>query len=669
MADNEELEIIDEKEPEKKAKTITITLPSFSLPKFNKNKKKKKTEKKKEVSLYEEDGITPVDPSLFENPVTAARAALAEVLSEQEGGDSVNVPEDLHTIPSYGNTAEDAVEITGENAPEAPAREVSYSAIEAFGSSETAEEFASEESFVAAEQEHASAEEIIAQAKGETKAADAPSQPAEDAESNEQAAPMIPDFVQNIPAGEDADYSSEDSDADENAEASSKAKFKKPDIKKPDIKMPDVKGALSKVDWKGIGDTIKRFFLRIGHFIADHKFYFIAGLLLVVAILLVIFGITSRDEEPSTNASGRFAVNKYEDVNALMEKYHTAYANGDVDTILSIADPVSDAEQSYIKFFSDYIEEYRNITVYTKQGLNKGSYLVSVTTDMKFEDVETTAAALEFFYVQTDDEGNLYIDNLYSSFNTSNEELDQDATIKELVQNYENSEEVQELAAQVNESCNASLASDTALDDLINTTLQDAISNWAVDYVAKVEEERIAAQEQAEAEAEEKAKAEQEAQAKAIQEADDADTENVYTNSSNVNVRAEADANSEKLGSLAKDTDLIRYSFSDNGWSKIDYNGQVAYVRSEYLDVRVDESEQENAEDGATDDTYHEGDEIILPNTVNIRKSASETSDKVAVAYVGDKIKVVMCYAEGWTKVKYGNHEGYIKTELLSEEE
>ena len=60
-----------------------------------------------------------------------------------------------------------------------------------------------------------------------------------------------------------------------------------------------------------------------------------------------------------------------------------------------------------------------------------------------------------------------------------------------------------------------------------------------------------------------------------------------------------------------------------------------------------------------------EGTEITLSNTTNIRSSMSETADKVGVAYSGEKVTVVMSYAEGWTKVTWKNKTGYIKTDLL----
>ena len=43
----------------------------------------------------------------------------------------------------------------------------------------------------------------------------------------------------------------------------------------------------------------------------------------------------------------------------------------------------------------------------------------------------------------------------------------------------------------------------------------------------------------------------------------------------------------------------------------------------------------------------------------------SETSDRIGTAYSGEKVTVIMSYAEGWTKVKWNGKEGYIKSEYL----
>ncbi len=77
-----------------------------------------------------------------------------------------------------------------------------------------------------------------------------------------------------------------------------------------------------------------------------------------------------------------------------------------------------------------------------------------------------------------------------------------------------------------------------------------------------------------------------------------------------------------------------------------------------------DETEDDNA-NAATGIGFSAGDKITLHQTVNVRESMSETASKVAVAYAGDTVEVVMSYSEGWTKVVYKGKTGYIKTDLL----
>ena len=54
-----------------------------------------------------------------------------------------------------------------------------------------------------------------------------------------------------------------------------------------------------------------------------------------------------------------------------------------------------------------------------------------------------------------------------------------------------------------------------------------------------------------------------------------------------------------------------------------------------------------------------------LRSTAKNEQYRCETADKVGVAYAGEKVTVVMSYAEGWTKVTWKNKTGYIKTDLL----
>ena len=106
-----------------------------------------------------------------------------------------------------------------------------------------------------------------------------------------------------------------------------------------------------------------------------------------------------------------------------------------------------------------------------------------------------------------------------------------------------------------------------------------------------------------------------------------------------------------------------------DGWSRIDYsNGTQGYVKSEYLSTEAPaatsepEAEQPSASAGGA---LQEGAVITIQQSVNIRKSMGEDAEKIATAFAGEKVTVIMSYAEGWTKVTYGDKTGFIKTELL----
>ena len=183
-------------------------------------------------------------------------------------------------------------------------------------------------------------------------------------------------------------------------------------------------------------------------FIREHIRYFAAGALVVVLILVLAMCakpkgsdsdvVVNANATESTQATEEaYQVDANENINALITQYYTAYAAGDVTTLSSIATPISANEQSYIGLFSQYVDEYQNIKCYTKTGLDANSYLVSVSMEIKFTGVDTTAPGLDFFYVRTNDDGTLYIDNLYSQYNLANQENALDTSVQSLIGQFE----------------------------------------------------------------------------------------------------------------------------------------------------------------------------------------------------------------------------------------
>lgn len=70
--------------------------------------------------------------------------------------------------------------------------------------------------------------------------------------------------------------------------------------------------------------------------------------------------------------------------------------------------------------------------------------------------------------------------------------------------------------------------------------------------------------------------------------------ETVYANDS-VNVRASYSTSSTLLGSLEKGDSVTRTGRGDNGWSRVSYNGQTAYIKSSFLTTEKPEESNNKA--------------------------------------------------------------------------
>ena len=244
------------------------------------------------------------------------------------------------------------------------------------------------------------------------------------------------------------------------------------------------------------------------------------------------FGSASGDAAGSGDASGdyvyeEFEVDAYEEINTLMTSYYTAYADGDMDTLTRLASPLSDFEQSYIQVMSEYVESYNDITVYTKSGLDEDSYIVSVSMMMKFVDVETEAPGIETFYIQKNEDGEWYINNLYSWFNYSSGTLEADEAIVNRISAYESETNVVELFSQIETSYNVALENDEALATMVQVTVPEAISKWAAEYTQEDTQtagEETASDEEASSEEEET----EQADADETESDDESETGTVY---------------------------------------------------------------------------------------------------------------------------------------------
>ena len=418
-------------------------------------------------------------------------------------------------------------------------------------------------------------------------------------------------------------------------------------------KFGEVKDKLKNIDIKKMVEFVKK-----------NVRYFTAGALFVVLVVILVnftapTGLNESNANEATEATvtvETFQENAYPEINTLIESYYTAYAAGDIATLNTLATPISANEQGYISLYSQYVESYQNMVYYTKSGLDANSYMVNVYVEVKFEGVETLAPGLDFFYVRTNEDGTLYIDNLYSQYNMRQNENALDTSVEALINEYEKQADVIALLQDVQQKYESTVASDEALANMITVTIPNAISEWVATIINQEPTTEEVAEEQPEEEVPVEEQPSEETPEEVVDEPEA--TSETVTATSTVNVRSAADQSSSKLGQVESGTTLTRIG-TDGEWSIVEYNGSTGYIKSEYLTTGTVE------EEGTASNAIAEGTVITLTGSTNIREGMSETSDKVGVAYQGEKVTVVMSYAEGWTKVTWKNKTGYIKTDLL----
>ena len=226
-------------------------------------------------------------------------------------------------------------------------------------------------------------------------------------------------------------------------------------------------------------------------FLKEQKRYIgVAGLFVVFVLFLVFF--TGEDfnaeriaKQNSVQVSGadyvpdaKFEVDEYPAVNELIKAYFEAYIAADFATLETIVSPLSDMEKSYITTMSPFYEAYQNIKCYTKHGLSKDSYIVSACFDIKFKDQAVTAPSMVLFYVQTNEDGSLYINNLYSDFNMKYTELAINKEVFTALRKYTTQDDYLELFNQVESSFSKLIKENNEIYQLTKRTIPGTRQEW-----------------------------------------------------------------------------------------------------------------------------------------------------------------------------------------------
>lgn len=328
-----------------------------------------------------------------------------------------------------------------------------------------------------------------------------------------------------------------------------------------------------------------------------------------------------------------------QDLNTLIYTYYNAYALGDVETLKGIVRSLDETEILRISAMSEYVESYEDFAIYTKTGPGEGSYLVYVYFKMKVTSFEDRISGMETFYVCTDDDGTMY----FKENNADDTELEyiknmamQDDVVElynrvnvECSDTFLKNEElfyyIQEIVAQVQKATGEALAQQMAGENQDNsqqaTPVEEKPEQNASSETEGITGEMVTEPIYAKATTTVNVRASDSEQAEKVDKitsgtkveileqkvngwskvrfdkkegfikseflqllnaANTAEVIGTVTATSNVNVRMQASENADRLGVLAGG-EMVDLLGKENGWCKINYNGQIGYVKEDFV--------------------------------------------------------------------------------------
>ena len=132
-----------------------------------------------------------------------------------------------------------------------------------------------------------------------------------------------------------------------------------------------------------------------------------------------------------------------------------------------------------------------------------------------------------------------------------------------------------------------------------------------------------------------------------------------------VSIRSAASTDADKLDVLVGSYSITRTGVGDNGWSKVDYNGQTGYIKSEYLTTTKPAAASDSTQQ-TTEKKQETKETVYATAGVNIRAKASADANKIGTLAAGGSITRTGKTSNGWSRVDYNGQTGYIKSDYLT---
>ncbi len=343
-----------------------------------------------------------------------------------------------------------------------------------------------------------------------------------------------------------------------------------------------------------------------------------------------VIGISEAKETESTENPNALKEDAYPEINQLINTYFTALRDQDVETLSNIMETNGEIDEEKIRKEGEYIEDYRNIKCYTREGIVEGTYIVFPYYDIKFLNVDTLAPSMIWLYVCTNEDGSLYINK--STF---------DGEVAAYIDEVCNSDEAKALMEQVETSFTAALQQDETLNQFV-TKLREGADPTIPEETEPQTEETTQAETEAPQQDENTGGDSQQSE------------ETVYA-SQTVNVRKSPSTDGEQAGQLYAGESIQRIG-TEGEWSKVLFEGEECYIKSEFLTAEQIQ---------ATDDGFEVVDEYVeaLQN-VRMRKSPSTEGEIVGTLDGGTEVHRIG-YSEQWSRIQYNGETCYVASEFL----
>lgn len=423
----------------------------------------------------------------------------------------------------------------------------------------------------------------------------------------------------------------------------------------------------------GLGDILLAKLDGLGNWLVRHAKIVMPVVLAACVIITVVISVRAnkKEAEQQENVAANSTLeditesayvvpevalqqNTIPEITELVNTYYTAQAAGDIDTIRSLVSDIDDSEVLRIEETSKYIDAYASLEIYTKVGPVENTYIVYVCSELKFTDYEDLFPGMKVYYVCMNESGEYYINE---SEDGSENEL---TYIREVTLQ----DDVIDLNNKVAAAYNDMVAENPDLAQFILDLNEEIKKNVGGALAQETESsETEAGSEVADASTE-------------TEENTEEGPEVVVTKvraTDVVNIRSSDSETADKLGKAAIGDEFKLLDRIGNGWSKIEYEGAEAYIKSEFLeDIETEvvdngnetETEAEPEENTETASVETNGTVTVIEN-VRIRSSASENSEKLGTAYAGEKLELIMKQADGWTKIKYNGKTAYVKSDYV----